>query len=88
MVTRPLEVVFTLESELTIPAPLRSSSRRGMNSDKRADAPTTFRFPASELKLVTEAATLLGMKRSELVRWVCYYASNEIVKRFNMLHKA
>ena len=52
---------FIYEGELLIPAPQRSSYRRGLNSDKVADAPVSFSISEDEVAVARAAAELLGM---------------------------
>lgn len=76
-----------LGKSITIPTPLRSSMARGLNSNKKADTPKSFRIAHDEVLVLDTAAELLGMKSSELLRWLIYFGGNEILKAHQSYQK-
>ena len=70
---------------LTIACPLVVGKRpRGNTSFKDADPQYTVRMPPEIVASIDKAAGLLGITRSEFMRWVNYAASQELIASYGL----
>jgi hypothetical protein len=73
--------VFTLPQTLTIMSPKRISLPRGQSAGKQSDTPFSVRYDPEELASIRAAAAALDMTVASFLRWVGYFASQEVIRQ-------
>lgn len=66
---------------VTIIRPLPSTYERGLNSDLTNMPPVSIRIPESHREPIELAAKLLGVTKSEFIRWCAHQVAIDIVKQ-------
>jgi hypothetical protein len=66
--------VFTLQN-LLIPRPIKLGYRRGLASLNSSGRAVAVRMHEDDLALLDQEATMLGLSRGELMRWLCVYGA-------------
>lgn len=66
---------------VTITRPLPSTYERGRNSEHENLPPVSVRLPVEQRDPIEQAARLLGVTKSEFMRWCSYQVALDICKQ-------
>lgn len=72
------DINFYPPDKISILSPRPSSSTRGKYATKASDPMRGIRISDSVWKLLEDCSNMLGMSRSEFIRWVAFAAAHEI----------
>lgn len=74
---------FTPKQWMKIPTPMRSIRPRGVYANKTTDPLRSIRIDNRSYEAIQEAAALIGVTASELIRVTAYMAANDILAQYN-----
>lgn len=81
------DFVKAAKQTVTILRPMPSVLPRGFASDNVQQPTTSIRFREEQLEAMTEAASILGMSRSQFIQWCAYYVAVDILQQYNEYKK-
>lgn len=72
---------------VTVYTPKPSVAARGNNTEKKTDPQRSFRISDEVFSAISEASELLGVTRSEFIRWIAYDAANQVIGKYKEAQK-
>lgn len=75
---------FVLPETITFLSPRPTRQPRGLNAGKVADSAISVKYNEEELNSLRTAADILGMTKSDYLRWIALFCSHEVMRLYNI----